>query len=353
MDHTEQEKPEKDLCNMRETLCRAHNLTIGYRFPRRPTHVVARDLEITLSSGELTCLLGPNGSGKSTLLKTLSGMLQPIAGSIFLRNRDLKSYSQRELSRLLSVVLTDRIDAGFLSGYALVALGRHPYTGWSGRITAQDDAVVRWALASVGADSLIQRYVSELSDGERQKIMIARALAQEPQVMLLDEPTAFLDMPRRVEIMRLLRKLARETGRAIFLTTHDLELALRSADRICLLSMEGKLQIGVPEDLVLRGGFEQTFHSEGVRFDREYGHFKVTEIRGKTVSLEGHGTSARWTKRALEREGFRVSVEKGRSRIQIRVVSGRKGILWKLQAPGRESTHDSIEELLLHLHDVL
>ncbi len=335
---------------MKETLCRAHNLTIGYRFPRRPTYVVSADLELALNRGELTCLLGPNGSGKSTLLRTLSGMQPLIRGSILLNNRDLKTYGQRELSRLLSVVLTDRIDVGFLSSYALVALGRHPYTGWSGRITSHDDEIVRWALKSVGADPLTERYVAELSDGERQKIMIARALAQEPQIMMLDEPTAFLDVPRRVEIMRLLRNLARDTDRAIFLSTHDLELALQGADRICLLSIEGELLTGAPEDLVLRGAFETTFHSEGVRFDREYGHFTMTEVRGRTVAVEGHGISLRWTKRALEREGYSVSDAKRRAEARVRVVSGRRGIYWKLQVEGKESEQHSIEEMLTCIH---
>jgi iron complex transport system ATP-binding protein len=312
--------------------------------------VVAANLELTLNRGELTCLLGPNGSGKSTLLRTLSGMQPLIRGSILLNNRDLKSYNQTELSRLLSVVLTDRIDVGFLSSFALVALGRHPYTGWSGRITSHDDEIVRWALKSVSADTLTERYVAELSDGERQKIMIARALAQEPQIMLLDEPTAFLDVPRRVEIMRLLRNLARDTGRAIFLSTHDLELALRSADRICLLSIEGELLTGAPEDLVLRGAFETTFHSEGVHFDREYGHFIMAEVRGRTVAVEGHGISAGWTKRALEREGYSVSDAKSGAEARVRVVSSRKGIRWKLQVDERETEHQSIEELLNSIH---
>ena len=334
---------------MKETLCSTHDLTIGYRFPRRPTHVVASDLELVLLSGELTCLLGPNGSGKSTLLRTLSCMQPSIRGKILFDNRDLKSFKQRELSRLLSVVLTDRIDVGFLSSYALVALGRHPYTGWSGRITSQDDEVVRWALNSVHAQDLTERFVAELSDGERQKVMIARALAQEPKIMLLDEPTAFLDVPRRVEIMQLLKKLARETGKAILLSTHDLELALRSADRICLLSMEGRMQTGAPEDLVLQGAFEQTFHSEGVRFDRELGHFTIAEAEGHRVALHGRGVGAQWTKRALYRTGYQI-VEKGMGgEAVIWVHKTAQGLLWESLIMDIRVKHRSVEELLQRL----
>jgi iron complex transport system ATP-binding protein len=338
---------------MKEELCTVENLTIGYRLARRPTHVVARGLQLTLTSGELTCLLGPNGSGKSTLLRTMAGMQSPIEGRILFRGRELRSYSQRSLSRFLSVVLTDRVDVGFLSSYALVALGRHPYTGWSGRITPEDDGRVRWALDVVDAGPLLDRYVTELSDGERQKIMIARALAQEPRLMLLDEPTAFLDVPRRVEIMQLLKKLARETEKSIFLSTHDLELALRSADRICLLSMEGRLQTGVPEDLVLRGAFEETFHSEGVRFDREWGHFTISEPKGHRVALEGRGIGARWTMRALTRAGYRVTESTRGVRATVRVVSGGKGLKWKTIIAGAERTHPSIESLLRLLQDAI
>jgi iron complex transport system ATP-binding protein len=346
VDYPEQEKLEKGLRLMREKLCILENLTVGYTFPRRPIHVVARNLEITLYAGELTCLLGPNGSGKSTLLRTVSGMQQPIGGRILLGGKELKSYGQRELSMLLSIVLTDRIDVGFLSSYALVALGRHPYTGWSGRITGEDDRVVRWALEAVGAGDLGGRFVTELSDGERQKILIARALAQEPRIMLLDEPTAFLDVPRRVEIMQLLRSLARETGRAVILSTHDLELALRSADRICLLSMEGRLFTGSPEDLVLSGAFEETFHSEGVRFDREYGHFTLVEGSGREVSLSGKGSGAHWTRRALEREGYSIVSQGGTAEATVCVARTGSGWHWESSIGGRSAGHDSIEELL-------
>ena len=149
----------------------------------------------------------------------------------------------------------------------MVTLGRHPYTNWWGNLSREDEEIVHWAIKSVGALNLAARQVSELSDGERQKIMIARALAQSPMVMLLDEPTAFLDLPRRVEIMQLLRNLARETNQAILLSTHDLNLALRLADQIWLLNSHGILQVGAPEDLVLSGAFAHTFDSEGVEFD--------------------------------------------------------------------------------------
>ena len=264
-----------------------HDLSIGYT--GRPARILAAQLDLTLRAGELVCLIGPNGAGKSTLMRTLAGMQPPLHGSVALLGDDLADLPAREVARRLSVVLTERVNPGLLTAYTLVALGRHPYTDWSGRLTQQDDASVRAAIAAVGAQNLADRQVGELSDGERQKIMIARALAQEPAVLLLDEPTAFLDLPRRVEIMQLLRNLARDQQRAILLSTHDLDLALRTADRIWLLPGDGSLHTGAPEDLVLSGAFAAAFRAEGVAFDPQTGAFRGSEHTQARVSLSGRG----------------------------------------------------------------
>ncbi|MDP6039256.1 MAG: ATP-binding cassette domain-containing protein, partial [Candidatus Latescibacteria bacterium] len=163
-----------------------------------------------------------------------------------------------------------------------------------------------WAIQAISAQDLTHRNVGALSDGERQKVMIARALAQQPEVMVLDEPTAFLDLPRRVEMMALLQDLAHSTNKAILLSTHDLDLALRSADRIWLLPQGGPLQVGAPEDLILNGAFEMAFQSDGVHFDADTGAFQMNGQQGDGVALIGDGTFAYWTRRALERAGFQV-----------------------------------------------
>ncbi|MEZ4635407.1 MAG: ABC transporter ATP-binding protein [Caldilineaceae bacterium] len=193
------------------------HLTIGYRHAGRADVVVSHDLDLRLRRGELVCLLGPNGAGKSTLMRTLAGLQPALGGSILLDGDAPGDLTAREMARRLSIVLTERVDVGNLSAQELVALGRHPYTDWWGNLTPHDEEVVRWAVRAVGAGALAERPILELSDGERQKVMIARALAQEPLLILLDEPTAFLDLPRRVEVMGLLRALARHTGRAILL----------------------------------------------------------------------------------------------------------------------------------------
>jgi iron complex transport system ATP-binding protein len=281
-------------------------MAIGYKEARRPPRQLATNLSLTLQAGELVCLIGPNGVGKSTLIRTLSGMQPPLAGGVELAGLDLTSLSAHERSRHLAVVLTERISVGMLTAYLLVSLGRHPHTGWTGRLTDQDHEVVRWSLRAVGAEDLAGRPVSELSDGERQKVMIARALAQEPVLLILDEPTAFLDLPRRVEIMRVLRHLAHTTGRAILLSTHDLDLALRSADRLWLMAMAGTLIDGGPEDLVLNGGIEAAFRSERMAFDAESGSFRLSTVARGTACIEGDGLAARWAARALERAGYQL-----------------------------------------------
>lgn len=288
------------------TLLMARGMTIGYQEPGRERRVLATDLSLELHSGELVCLIGPNGVGKSTLIRTLSGMQPMLAGRVELAGRDLSALDARARARHLAVVLTERIAVGMLTAYLLVSLGRHPHTSWTGRLTAQDHEVVRWALRAVGAEDLASRPVEELSDGERQKVMIARALAQEPVLLILDEPTAFLDLPRRIEIMRVLRHLAHTTGRAILLSTHDLDLALRSADRLWLMAMDGSLIDGGPEDLVLNGGLEAAFRSEHMRFDRESGSFRLTTVARGAAIVQGEGLAARWAARALERAGYHL-----------------------------------------------
>jgi iron complex transport system ATP-binding protein len=321
-------------------------LAIGYKPSRQPAKVVLSDISVELKAGELVCLIGPNGAGKSTLMRTLAGIQPPLAGTVTLMGDDLQTLKPRQLAQRLSVVLTERVDTGMLSAHALVALGRHPYTDWSGALTSDDEAVVQWAIESVGAAHLVGRSVSELSDGERQKIMIARALAQEPAVMLLDEPTAYLDLPRRAEIMQVLRKLARDAGRAVLLSTHDLDLALRSADRIWLLPAGGPLHTGAPEDLVLNGAFEAAFQGEGVEFDLYTGSFRVNSPPAGEIQLTGDGIAAVWTKRALERAGFCVSHHNTGASIGVEVLEPSR---WRLTINTTTCELTSIDALIAAL----
>ena len=227
----------------------ARGLDIGYSSSRKKTLVIASALDLTLNKGELVCLVGPNGVGKSTLLRTLAGLQSPLQGEVHLDSIPLQKLSSQERAKAISVVLTEGVNVGVMQAFSVVALGRHPYTNWLGSLENEDIDIIRKSLRSVQAEELSRQYFHELSDGERQKIMIARALAQEPAILMLDEPTAFLDLPRRVVIMQVLRNLAHELEKVVLVSTHDLDLALKSADVIWLMSQGGQLNVGAPEDL--------------------------------------------------------------------------------------------------------
>ncbi|MDK2408045.1 ABC transporter ATP-binding protein [Aphanizomenon sp. PH219] len=334
---------------MSNSILKTHNLTIGYKTSQKTIRNVASNISTSLQTGELVCLLGPNGAGKSTLLRTLAGMQPPIAGEVKLLEDDIYKLPPQELAKRLSLVLTEKIDVGMLSAYALVTMGRYPYTDWWGKLSSEDENIINWAIKSVGAVNLAQRNVSELSDGERQKIMIARALAQSPMVMLLDEPTAFLDLPRRVEIMQLLRQLARDTNQAILLSTHDLDLALRLADKIWLLGNNGILHVGAPEDLILSGAFADTFRSEGVEFNIFSGEFNLNIPYKGEVKLIGEGVAAIWTIRALERVGFTVLQGGKSAQITVEVISSPQEVFWKVRKYKAVSTHYSLYEVIKFL----
>jgi len=332
------------------------SLTIGYR--RRP---IASDLDLELRPAEMVCLIGPNGAGKSTLLRTLAGMQEPLSGKVRLGGADLFSIPALELAKQLAVVLTGRVEAGNLSAYALVALGRHPYTDWLGRLTPRDEEAVRRAMQLTDCEALAARPIHELSDGERQKVMIARALAQilpspslgegsgvRDTVLLLDEPTAFLDLPRRVELLQLLKRLSRETNCAVLLSTHDLDLALRIADKLWLLSSHGELHIGLPEELALNGALARVFQSEGVEFDHARGAFKVHQPVCGPISLHGEkdGVATAWTWRALERIGYEVHNNGVRHPVHVDVLDAHH---WRLTTPEGQSDHPTIASLLAAL----
>ena len=254
------------------------HLTIGYR-EKAGEKVVLSDLNAAINAGELTCLIGPNGVGKSTLLRTLSAFQPPLSGRVVMaldgrEPVDLQSLKSAERSQLIGVVLTERPDVQNMTVRELVSLGRSPYTDFWGRCTESDYAVVDGALSQVGIGHLSRRNVSTLSDGERQKVMIAKALAQETPVVFLDEPTAFLDFPSKVEVMKLLRSISRTTGKTIFLSTHDVEMALQLADTLWLLGSGRGISIGSPRQLAADGTLSAYFDGPGIVFDAD--HVRLT-----------------------------------------------------------------------------
>ena len=203
-------------------------LEIGYQAGKKDQTMVAGPIDMRVSHGELICLLGPNGVGKSTLLRTLAGIQEALAGSIYIQSENIAEIGRKQLAQLLSVVLTDRVVSANLTALDLIQLGRTPYTGWFGNLRKEDQQKISEAIDLTHIHHLVEKNINELSDGEKQKVMIARALSQDTPIVLLDEPTAHLDLPNRIEIVRLLRRLARETKKAIIMSTHELDLALQA-----------------------------------------------------------------------------------------------------------------------------
>jgi iron complex transport system ATP-binding protein len=251
------------------------DLTIGYRQGSR-LREVASGLCAEVLRGELTCLLGVNGAGKSTLLRTLSGLQPRLGGEIIIEGKPLDAYSFGSLSRTVGIVTAERAEVRDMSVRDLVGLGRSPHTGFWGRIGRDDERAIEGAICGIKIESLSGRLFHTLSDGERQKVMLAKVLAQETPVILLDEPTAFLDFPSRIEIMRFLLLLAHGHRKTVFLSTHDIELALQVADRLWLLSAEGVLETGTPVELVAGGVIERFFHCDGVEFHSGGRFFSLT-----------------------------------------------------------------------------
>ena len=258
-----------------------NDLSIGYA-AKGNQKVVASGLCASVNSGELTCLLGRNGIGKSTLLRTLSAFQPPLQGEILIYNpldehrssRDdrlsaLTSLSDKQLSKLIGVVLTEKPDVQNMTVAELVGMGRQPYTGFWGTLDSDDRRIVGEAIRLVGIEALSTRQIHTLSDGERQKTMIAKALAQQTPVIYLDEPTAFLDFPSKVEMMQLLRRLAREQQKTIFLSTHDFELALQVADTLWLMTRGEAVSIGSPRQLADDGALSRYVERPGITFNRE------------------------------------------------------------------------------------
>lgn len=211
------------------------HLSVGYKIG----HAVVSDINLTLQSGKLASLIGANGVGKSTLLKTLTGFLPKLEGSLLLDGKDICEFSQRALARQISIVLTQKPDVQNLTVEEIVGLGRSPYTGFFGKLHANDQQIVDESITAVGIEKLKNRMIQTLSDGERQKVMIAKALAQQTPVIFLDEPTAFLDFSSKVETFQLLQRMAHEMGKLVLLSTHDLELAVRFSDTLLQVNGEG------------------------------------------------------------------------------------------------------------------
>ncbi len=235
------------------SLLEINNLSIGFK------KIIAQNISAQLNEGSLTVLMGVNGAGKSCFLKTISHLIPAISGEIKIKGKSVRDYTPIELAQFTSIVLTEKFHVDFLRVDELIALGRSPYTGWSGELHQKDHDVITQTMRQAGIESLKERFFTELSDGQKQKVLIARALAQEPKLLILDEPTTYLDIPSKLELMKLLKKIAKENNVAVLMSTHDLDLAEKYADQIWLMGKEGSFQVGNPTELASAGTFKKHF----------------------------------------------------------------------------------------------
>lgn len=248
----------------------SNNLTIGYTRGKNKK-VIQSNLNLKATEGEFIALIGPNGCGKSTLLKTLSGLLEVLDGEIIIEGKNIDKISLAERAKMYSIVLTENVNVGYITVFQLVAMGRHPYTTLSGSLSEDDKQIIHQSLEAVNMSAMSNNYLQELSDGERQRVMIAKALAQTTKIIFLDEPTSHLDLSNRIETMILLKNLAKQTGKTILISTHEIDMALRLADNVWLIDKQRGLFAGKPEELLSLGILQKVFNSDNFGFEKQTG----------------------------------------------------------------------------------
>jgi iron complex transport system ATP-binding protein len=328
------------------------DLETGFRTGARKRFRVSGPLNATLVPGELVAVIGKNGSGKSTLLRTLAGLQKPLRGRLLHGGSPMNAKSPKDLARLISYVSTEVVRVQGMLVRQLVSMGRYPHTGWFGSLGDEDRNLVLNALRLTSLTSLAERDMDEISDGERQRAMIARMLAQDTPVLLLDEPSAFLDLTHRIEIIQLLKTLSRERERCILFSTHDIQAALREADRIWLMHGPGIVE-GAPEDLALSGTLDDVLLDPGsnadIRFDMERGEFLIRKEPGEAVQVHSNDKTLKtWTIRAVERMGYNpASNQSGPVNVIAENRAGRHA--WVLEKNGKKIEFNSIYDLSLYL----
>ncbi|WP_353084323.1 ABC transporter ATP-binding protein [Flavobacterium sp.] len=259
--------------NTNNNLLTSKDLSIGYK-SKSSEHVIAKNININLEAGKLIALIGENGIGKSTLLRTLSGLKKPLSGSVYLNERNLTDFSQVDLAQNLSLVLTEKLPPSNLTVFELIALGRQPYTNWIGKLTESDLEKINQAIALTQIEHLDQKKYYEISDGQFQNVLVARALAQDTPLIILDEPSTHLDLFHKVVLFKLLKKLASESNKCILFSTHDIDLAIQLSDEMIVMTKENVVQ-DQPCNLISEGIFDTLFMDENIKFDSEKGRFMI------------------------------------------------------------------------------
>lgn len=283
-------------------IMRTDCLDVGY-----DKKAVIRNVEIEALKGQMICLIGPNGAGKSTILRTLSGMLAPVEGTVYVGREDIRRIAPAELSRTMAVVLTEKLNVSMTTAYELVAMGRMPYTGFFGRLSERDHEIVRDCMRTVGAESLAEREYASLSDGEKQKILIARALAQQPELIILDEPTSHLDIKHRIEVVRILNRLSAEQGLTVILALHDVDIAVKSCQFVLLVKDGEIVAQGRPEDIVHPTTIGELYDIDGASYNSVLGCTEICNCAPPEAYVAAGAGSGTPVYRLLSRMGVGIA----------------------------------------------
>ena len=331
-------------------MIRLQQLLIGYRQRGQKRKVLSTALNFSASSGEMVAVMGPNGAGKSTLLRTIVRQHDALEGNIEIFGTPWDRYSSRDFARICSFVPTGQPPVSQLSVFEVVAMARYPYTGWGGRLKKEDEQAVKEALAGVHLGSMRNRLLGELSDGEKQRALIARALAQDTPLILLDEPTAFLDIPNRYEVLQMMRRISREQNKLFIFSSHDLEFIMETADKIWLLYPKQAIE-GAPEELLRDRALDTLFRNTDIHYDLHKGlHIPIQQRYHTTILLTGDADEIPWVEKALLRSGYPIAhtrTDNGTIQIEAR---GKKYHLWiKNQS---EKNFLSINSLILYLRNI-
>jgi iron complex transport system ATP-binding protein len=307
-------------------MLQTQNLSVGYQ----PNTVLLQDLNLSLHSHELVCILGANGSGKTTLLRSLAGLQKTLGGKILIQETELGQIPKRKKAQLISMVLTDKLATERLTLCELVRIGRYPHTSWTDQHSATDEQKIKNALEATQISHLANHNLFQLSDGQRQKALIARALAQDGGLLILDEPTAHLDLIGRYEIMTCLRNIAQAQHKAILVATHELTIALQEAHKLWIITPEGELLTGRAEDLALSGLLQKIFPTPNLAFNPHTGHFEPKHKRLLAFEIESESELASyWTETALRKLPLHLTNHSEKIPIQIRQNEEQK-FVWLL-----------------------
>lgn len=328
-----------------QILLQTKQLEIGYK-SGLTTNSLLNKLSLNINSGELITLIGPNGSGKSTLIKTLVGLIPEINGNITIAGKPEKLLSNVEKSQLLGVVLTDPVYEKNMTVFDIVALGRYQYTNWFGKLEKHDKFIINKAIEQVTLETKKHSRLNELSDGERQRAMIAKVLAQDVELIILDEPTAHLDLPNRMEMLLLLRQISHESGKGILLSTHELSLALQVSDTVWMIDRNQELCQSIPEDLILSGNLDKTFGNDHIGFHPFSASFELVPNKQIKVWIKGDGLLTACVIRMIKRLRIDITQQTGSETIKIEVDEQKKEIHVKHREQKIFSTMKELQNFL-------